>query len=1429
MKRAVQQVWKPVLQISAGLRQFLSRLPALRVVEVQPGTGRASDGRQRDDATAFGPEVLGPRVGSRIEQRHDAIGFRVHRSNVRPFEAIALEAGEGEVGQFGLSTVLRSNDVVGRLLTSAAATAMVMMLATVAHAQNSLFLFDANGNLTVQIADTIALPQILGQPQTQIVIPGESATFSVVVADTRGLSYQWLFNGTSIPGATTDALLLANVSTTNEGPYSVIVSNAVGPVLSDPGSLFIDSDGDSLPDSWELSHFGNLTNTATGDFDGDGVSNLQEFLDGTNPTNAASARFRLTILMDGGLVAKVPDQSSYTNGDIVTLTATASGPEPFHGWTGDILTRSNSITLVMTTNKTVFAHFNPITFLWTNTLDGDWDAAANWTPNLTPGSNDSVVIERGVTVTLNSTASCTDVIFGGNNSNPTLSGAGTLTINRRCDWLDGAMSGTGKTIVGPAATLNIANSGSLTLNSRTVENRGEVLWTGTGALNVGFAAVITNAPGALFEVQNPNAINFGGGSPSRFDNAGTFRALATTQIGTDISLNNSGLVDIQGGTLTLDGGGANTGSINVPAGTALNLAFGSFTSTVGSSITGAGQLLVSGATATLAGLVNVTGTNTFNNGTANLTGNYFCTNGTLIISGGTANFDGTGAVTPQVVNLSSGALAGAQTVTVGSAMSWTGGAINGTGRTVIPPGATLAIANPSSIFMTSRTLENGGTALWTGAGIIGLNNAVITNRAGALFEVQTPTSIFFEGGVSRFDNAGTFRKSVSAGTTFIGVSLNNDSVVQIQSGTLSLGGGGLNNGSINVPGGTTLELSGGVFASSPGSSIAGAGQFTVSSGTATLAGLVNVTGTNTFSNGTANLTGNYFCTNGSLLISGGTANFDGTGTVTPLVLNLSNGALGGAQTITVGSAMSWTGGAMNGTGRTVIPPGATLAIANPSSIFMTSRTLENGGTALWTGAGIIGLNNAVITNRAGALFEVQTPTSIFFEGGVSRFDNAGTFRKSVSAGTTFIGVSLNNDSVVQIQSGTLSLGGGGLNNGSISVPGGTTLELSGGVFASSPGSSIAGAGQFKVSSGTATLAGLVNVTGTNTFSNGTANLTGNYFCTNGNLLISGGTVNFDGTGAVTPQVVNLSSGTLGGAQTVTVASAMNWTGGAMNGTGRTVIPPSGTFSLGSPNTLFVTSRTLENGGTMIWTGVGAISLNAAVITNRLGALFSAQNAAQINFGGGAPRFDNAGTFRKSVSTGTTAINNVSLTNYGTVDIQTGILLANGGYASASNAVLSCAVGGTIPGTNFGQLQVAGTVTLNGALTVGLANGYLPAVGDSFTILTAGTRNSTFATFNYPSNAVTMQLSNTANSVVARVSAVFVVPQPVLFSPVLSGSNLLFTWTAVSNTLYRVEFNPDLTPSNWNALPGDVTGVSNTASKQDALTPSNRFYRVRVLP
>lgn len=46
---------------------------------------------------------------------------------------------------------------------------------------------------------------------------------------------------------------------------------------------WVDSDGDSLPDVWELLHFTNLEANATDSSDDDSLSNLEEFINGTDP------------------------------------------------------------------------------------------------------------------------------------------------------------------------------------------------------------------------------------------------------------------------------------------------------------------------------------------------------------------------------------------------------------------------------------------------------------------------------------------------------------------------------------------------------------------------------------------------------------------------------------------------------------------------------------------------------------------------------------------------------------------------------------------------------------------------------------------------------------------------------------------------------------------------------------------------------------------------------------------------------------------------------------------------------------------------------------------------------------------------------------------------------------------------------------------
>ena len=89
---------------------------------------------------------------------------------------------------------------------------------------------------------------------------------------------------------------------------------------------------------------------------------------------------------------------------------------------------------------------------------------------------------------------------------------------------------------------------------------------------------------------------------------------------------------------------------------------------------------------------------------------------------------------------------------------------------------------------------------------------MLNNLLGATFDTNFDGEILdgFIGAPSQINNAGTFTKSGGAGTTRFHIAFNNTGAVNVQSGTLSLSGGGTSSGSFDVSDGSTLQISSGV-------------------------------------------------------------------------------------------------------------------------------------------------------------------------------------------------------------------------------------------------------------------------------------------------------------------------------------------------------------------------------------------------------------------------------------------------------------------------------------------------------------------------------------------------------------------------------------------------------------------------------------------
>jgi hypothetical protein len=123
---------------------------------------------------------------------------------------------------------------------------------------------------------------------------------------------------------------------------------------------------------------------------------------------------------------------------------------------------------------------------------------------------------------------------------------------QQLNWTSGSMNGTGVTQM--AAGAAIAITGDVRMSGRTLNNAGTLTLSGSGQMGLGSAAVLNNPAGSTIDFQNNGQFYNIGGAASTIINGGLLKKSAgtgTSSINSNVTLNNTGTIDIETGTLSL--------------------------------------------------------------------------------------------------------------------------------------------------------------------------------------------------------------------------------------------------------------------------------------------------------------------------------------------------------------------------------------------------------------------------------------------------------------------------------------------------------------------------------------------------------------------------------------------------------------------------------------------------------------------------------------------------------------------------------------------------------------------------------------------------------------------------------------------------------------------------------------------------------------
>ncbi len=611
-----------------------------------------------------------------------------------------------------------------------------------------------------------------------------------------------------------------------------------------------------------------------------------------------------------------------------------------------------------------------------NSVTADWTIGTNWTPGGPPGAADTAIINAG-----NAQLNSDTTILGINQTGGTISGTGTLTLTGASTWTGGTHTGAGiSQFNGPLA---ISGTTTKTISGSRVVNAASTDWSGNAGANNTISIASTsvfNNTGTFTDANTFNSTITGG----TFNNGGTFNKQSGTTTTVSSVFNNTGTVNVNAGTMLMQAGGTSTGSFALAAGALLEFRNGAHT------------------------LNNVTtsGAGTFQISTENVGAD-----ATVTVNGGTHT---------SAFLLSGSTMTGTDTTFQGP-VSWTGGTISGAAITTFSND--VAISGPNlKVLVGGRTLNLESTTTWSGN--TGNNNNAIRFWNGATinnngtFNDSNAFDSFLEhnvGSPHNFNNIGTYNKTESTITTVdLGVNFNNTGEVNVNAGTMLMGGGGTSTGVFNIADGAKLEFRNGTH--------------TLNNITTSGAGIFQISTENVGADAT-------------VAVNGGTH-------TTPFLLS---GSTMTGSDATFQGLTTWSGGTISGAASTTFSND--VAISGPNlKVLVGGRTLNLESTTTWSGNtannnnAIRFWNGATINNNG--TFNDSNAFNSFIEhnvGGPHNFNNIGTYNKTENTITTFdLGVNFNNTGDVNVNAGTITVANAVDNLGTISTATGTRFASTSG-------------------------------------------------------------------------------------------------------------------------------------------------------------------------------------------------------------------------------------------------------------------------------------------------------------------------------------------------------------------------------------------------